>query len=135
MVRGTEKMRILIADCEPRVRYALSVLLQERKGWMVAGSAADEKEMLDQFAAARPDVLLLDWNILKNMKPDELSRMRRQAGGLSVIVLSTDPGRRQDAVAGGADHFICKIDPPTNLLQILRACDRRISENDHGCER
>ena len=53
-------MRILIADTQSKVRYALSVLLQEQQGWKIVGSAVDAGDVLAKMISLKPDVLLLD---------------------------------------------------------------------------
>jgi len=53
-------MRILIANTQSKVRYALSVLLQEQQGWKTVGNAVDAGDVLAKIISLKPDVLLLD---------------------------------------------------------------------------
>jgi DNA-binding NarL/FixJ family response regulator len=116
-------MRILVADREPRVRYALSVLLQEQTGWTVEGNVMDERGLFEKITVGAPDVLLLDWDILKKMDWSALPNLHQRATSMNIIVLGTDPARRTEALARGADHFISKVDHPNILLQALRYCE------------
>ena len=120
-------MNILIADGQTKVRYALSVLLQEQTGWMVVGMAHNGEELLSKTNKLKPDVLLVDWS-LPGLRPAELmDALHRLAFRPSVIVLSTDPEIRQRAIAMGADYFISKVDPPNKLLEVLQVCEDRMT--------
>jgi len=120
-------MNILIADGQTKVRYALSVLLQEQTGWMVVGMAHNGEELLSKTNKLKPDVLLVDWS-LPGLRPAELmDALHRLAFRPSVIVLSTDPEIRQRAMAMGADYFISKVDSPNKLLEVLQVCEDRMT--------
>jgi len=116
--------RILIADDEPNVRFALRVLLGQQADFRVEGEAADAEALLGQLEADCPDVVLLDWD-LRGVTGDELlPAMRQLCPRTAVIVLSGKPGIRQVALAAGADAFISKADPPEQLLRAVRSVRR-----------
>jgi DNA-binding NarL/FixJ family response regulator len=54
-------MRILLADNEPRIRFALRALLTQQQGVEVVGDAADAKDLMNQAKTTSPDVVLLHW--------------------------------------------------------------------------
>ncbi len=56
-------MRILLADDQTRVRFALRVLLERQPGLAVVGEATNSRDLLDQINATRPDTVLLDWEL------------------------------------------------------------------------
>ena len=56
-------MRVLLADDQVKVRFALRVLLERQPDVAVVGEASDARELVDQLAATRPDALLLDWEL------------------------------------------------------------------------
>jgi len=113
-------MRVLIADDKARVRSALRLHLQERAGVQVVGEVAGGRDLLPQLKALRPDLLLLDWGL-----PDGgaalLAAVRDAWPALTVVVLSSRPEVRSDALAAGATAFVSKADPPEQLLAALTA--------------
>jgi DNA-binding NarL/FixJ family response regulator len=113
-------MRVLIADDQPKVRYALQVLLNQENGMNVVGEVAEAEDLLALAEATRPDVVLFDWGLPGAAAPDLLSALRTVSPGLWVIVLSAWPGARQAALSL-ADAFVSKADPPEKLLNALRS--------------
>ncbi len=114
-------LRILIADDEPNVRFALNVLLTQQVGLCTVLEVADAGSLLKHMEADCPDVTLLDWN-LNGVTGDELLPIMRQVcAAMAVIVLSGKPEIRQAALAAGADAFVSKSEPPEHLLAFMRS--------------
>lgn len=111
-------MRVLVADCEPRVRFALRILLKRQSGLQVVGEAATADELLLQVEATRPDLVLLHWRLQERV-PGLLPEMQAICPRLHVIVLSARPEVCPQALDTGADAFVCKIDPPEKLLAAI----------------
>jgi DNA-binding NarL/FixJ family response regulator len=115
-------MRVLLADDEVRVRFALRVLLQQQPGVELAGEAVRASDLLDALAVVRPDVLLLDWELPGSGGRQLMAALRSVCPRLPVIALSGRPEVRREALAAGADSFVCKSDPPDCLLSALDNC-------------
>lgn len=112
-------MRILIADDQTKVRFALRVLLQRQPTYEVVGEAANAEELCDQAEADCPDIVLLDWE-LPGLAPDELlTELRRICPGVGVIALSGRLEARQTVLDAGANAFVCKCDSPQQLLKAI----------------
>jgi DNA-binding NarL/FixJ family response regulator len=118
-------MRILIADDDSQVRFALRVLLQQRLGLevVVVGEAADTNSLQEQVSAKEPDVLLIDWE-LPGLSPNgSFAALRRTRPQLVVIGMSSRLEARRAALAAGADGFVSKSDAPEYLLKAIgEAC-------------
>jgi DNA-binding NarL/FixJ family response regulator len=113
-------MNILIGDAQPRVRFALHLLLEQQPGWKVAGEAGDVQALLQQIQCSCPDLVLLDWE-LPGMPAEALLTVIRQAcPRLWVIFMSGKAELRQAALLAGADVFAYKADPPERLLGLIR---------------
>ena len=122
-------MRILLADDQPKVRFALRVLLERQPGLKVVGEATDAEGLLAQVKATRPDLVLLDWELpgLAVSEPSEqglLMALRRVCPDTFVIALSGRLEARQAALDAGADAFVYKCDPPERLLAAIADCCR-----------
>jgi DNA-binding NarL/FixJ family response regulator len=126
-------MRILLADDESNVRFALRVLLEPRPGWCIAGEAGDVEGLLAQIEASCPDLVLLDWGMAAL---DLLLALRAACPSLYVIVLSGRPEARRASLEAGADAFVGKTDPPEQLLAAIQSAERaraaRILEEKQG---
>ena len=117
-------MRILLADDEPNVRFALQALLERQPGLQIVGGVGNSRELLNQVKAICPDLVLLDWELPDSIGVTLLSELREACPDLVVIVLSGRPEARQATLDAGADAFVNKMDPPQQLLMALRSVER-----------
>jgi DNA-binding NarL/FixJ family response regulator len=115
-------MRILIADDQERVRFALRVLLTQQPGVQVVGEAANGEALLAQVSAVAADLALVDWELPHLAEAGGLPGIHRSAPALQVVVLSSRPGVRQAALAVGGAAFVSKGEPPERLLTVIRRC-------------
>jgi DNA-binding NarL/FixJ family response regulator len=113
-------MRILLADDQPRVRFALRALLERRLGAAVVGEASDLDELRAQLPVCCPDVILLDWDLPGRQARAFVAGLREACPKVSVVALSGRVEARQAALAAGADAFVCKCDPPDGLISALQ---------------
>ena len=125
-------MRILIADDQQEVRFALRVLLERQPGLTVAGEAIDTPDLLAQTGLACPDLVLLDWELPGLTAHDSLSTLREVCPELLVVALSGRPEARPPALAAGVDAFVSKADPPEALLDAIRGCRSHREERDRS---
>ena len=121
-------MRILIADDQPSVRFAMRVLLRRQPGLKVTGEAVDAQDLLARIEVTCPDLVLLDWELPGLLAGGELvSALRRVCPELSIVALSGRPEARQVAEAVGVDAFVSKVDPPERLLAAIDGCSTKVS--------
>ena len=112
-------MRLLIADNQAKVRYALRVLFEKEPDIDVAGEASSTESLQKQISACSPDVLIVDWLLLDNHSFERLQDLRAIAPNMKIIILSSKPEQRETILHAGADAFISKIDPPDRLLAAI----------------
>jgi len=118
-------MRILLADPQAKVRFALRVLLERHPDFQVVGEAACAEELLALAATSCPDLVLLDWSVMSAMSGGLMVALRCECPSVGVIVLSGRPEAREAALAAGADTFVSKGNPPEHLLTAIVRCCRR----------
>jgi two-component system response regulator DesR len=121
------QLRVLLADDQTRVRWALRTFLQEEPGLILVGETGRAEALLALVEATRPDLLLLDWELPAQPMADLLSALQAIDIQLKVIVLSSQPDMRQAALAAGVDGFVSKGDPPERLLTTLRIIEEGIN--------
>jgi len=109
-------VRILIADNQPKVRFALRVLLSRQFEPNIVKEASDAVEALTEAMNACPDVVLLAWDLPGRQELKLIPALRRICPKVEIIALSGRVETRQGALEAGADAFVSKGDPPEKLL-------------------
>lgn len=122
-------MKILVADDQPRVRFALRILLEQQPGWKVTGEAQDAAELIPQVETGNPDLLLLDGELPGLDQSSLLEHVRSLCPEICIIALSES--RR--LTAGGAplrvEGIASKTHSPDHLLSTIKNCiERRLPD-------
>lgn len=114
-------MRVLLADDHPKVRQALRMCIQEEPELSIVGEASGAETLLSQAVVLQPDLILLEWELQGWPADRLLFALHALDLGAQVIVLSWRPECEQDALAAGADGFVCKAAGAGPLMAALRA--------------
>ncbi len=115
-------MRILLADDQTRVRFALRVLLERQTNFQIVGEAIDAQDLMLLASTTDCNLILLDWE-LPGLPPACLvSMLRKTRPHVYVIALSGRPEARRASMEAGADAFVSKTDPPERLLAAINNC-------------
>ena len=123
-------MKILLADDQSRVRFALRILLEQQSGWKVVGEATDARELIAQAVHHQPDLVLLDGDLPGLDRNDWLPALRKIIPGICIIALSEEQPIDEYDPAASADAFASKANPPEYLLAVIRSCmERRRKDN------
>jgi DNA-binding NarL/FixJ family response regulator len=112
-------MRIVVADDRQAVRSALRLRLEQEQGLSVVGEAENAAELQALLVQERPDVVLLDWELLADAYM--LQELLQVHSGLRVVALSSRPEARAAALSAGAAAFVSKGAPPEQLLRTIRS--------------
>jgi DNA-binding response OmpR family regulator len=115
---------VLVVDDEPIVREVVERYLRQ-EGYRVE-SAVDGPDALRRFAAARPDLVLLDL-MLPGIDGLEVCRQLRAQSNVPIIML-TAKGDETDTIIGlgvGADDYVAKPFSPRELVARAKAVLRR----------
>ncbi|WP_415957336.1 response regulator transcription factor [Streptomyces sp. 021-4] len=116
--------RVLVVDDDPTVAEVVVGYLH-RAGYAVE-RAGDGPAALERFAAARPDLVVLDL-MLPAMDGFEVCRRMRAHGPVPVIML-TARGDEEDRILGletGADDYVTKPFSPRELVLRVESVLRR----------
>jgi two-component system nitrate/nitrite response regulator NarL len=119
-------MRILLADPQARVRFALRVLLERQPEFEVVAEAANGEDLLTKVRAYCPDLVLLDWDLPHPARLELLSALRQVCPHLCVVALSGRLEARRAALVSGVDAFVSKSDPPEWLLAAIKDCRQHL---------
>ena len=114
-------LRILIADTAKEACSALRLFISQQAGYEVVGEVCLPDQLLEMVIQAEPNVLLVDWMMLGDQPSVMLASLHAVHPPLSVVVLSTRPEIRLQALQAGADDFVSKGDWPERMLTALAA--------------
>jgi DNA-binding NarL/FixJ family response regulator len=126
--REVKRVRVILADDQPKVRSALRVLLGQQPDIEVVGEAAEIEQLLLLVEDTHPDLILLAWELPGVSANGRYSALRALRPDLRVIALSGRPEAQRSALIAGADAFVSKVDPPERLLTTLKALGEEIRE-------
>ena len=115
----TKGLRVLVVDDQPRARQSLKALLAT---WPIIGTireAASGKEALTLVEESPPDLALIDIRMPEMDGLEATRRIKAKWRPVKIIVLSVYTERAAEALAAGADAFVCKCEPPEVLLDAL----------------
>ncbi len=121
--KPVRRVRVLIADDRHWARAGLRALLSTRPEVEVVGEAADGREALGLVEVQRPDVVLLDAQmpVLDGLETTRLVKARWP--DTRVVVLTMHAAYRSEALAAGADRFLVKGAPTTQLFEAVLSSD------------
>lgn len=117
-------IRVFLADSQSSARSALRLLLLDLE-MQVVGEAADWTAVLNEAAGTKPDMVVVDWELIP---PDSsLLALRTTCPAAVVIVLISHLGARQQAaLSAGADSFIGKYETPDRVAERFRAAAAKL---------
>jgi DNA-binding NarL/FixJ family response regulator len=125
--------RILLADDHPGLRSALRLLLETRLELELIVEARDMEHVLAQVEDARPDCVILDWELPGRPTRERVAVLQALVPRLKVIAISARPESRQEALSEGVVAFIAKNESPLTILgkiqKICREHEKQISRN------
>jgi len=116
-------LRVLLADDHAIVRQGLKLLIDSQPDMSVVGESADGNGVLDQAAALKPDIVVMDISMpglnglvttrtLKGAQPD-----------VTIVALTRhdDDTYLEELLRAGASGYVLKQSAPIELLQAIRA--------------
>ena len=112
--------RFLLADDNSDLRSALRLMLETRLDAPLVFEARDQAGLINQSIAHQPECVILDWELPGFTEPDHLSALRDLLPDLKIIVISARPEAAEAALTQHADAFICKTDPPSEILNAIQ---------------
>lgn len=124
--------KLLLVDDHALIRAGVRALVQDIPGYTVIGEASDGAQLLEQFSALLPDIVLLDLSMKHTGGLDALQQLKRAYPKSKVLILSmhTDPALIMQALESGAHGYLLKDTTATELehaLEALRNNERYLS--------
>ena len=122
--RMTERppIHVLIVESQAILREGLATIINQQADMLVVGQATYGRETLQAFQAYQPDITLLDLR-LPDISGIETMISLHAAFPSSRIVIFTASAADFDikrALEAGADGYVLKNMPPSELIQTMR---------------
>jgi PAS domain S-box-containing protein len=115
--------RVLVVDDADELRTLLRARLERAPGFTVVGEAADGIAAVEAARELQPDLVLLDLAMPRMDGLEALPHIREAVPGVRVIVFSgfDQSTLAQKAIAAGADHYMVKGGPMSQLLELVES--------------
>jgi hemolysin D len=119
-------IRILIADDQPSVRFALQEQLKSFADIEIVGVAEDGRQAVKQASKLLPDVLLLDLSmpVLDGYGAAQEIKDRLPQIKILVFTSQNEPSALLPALKAGAHGYLLKGTPPEDLANAIRAVQK-----------
>lgn len=120
-----DSIRVVIADDEQLLRYALGALLALEGRITVVGEAADGTEAVTVVLRERPDVLVIDLEMPGTDGIQAVETILRDIPDQTVLLLTRHarPGVLRRALKAGARGFMSKSADPELIGDVIRRLD------------
>jgi DNA-binding NarL/FixJ family response regulator len=120
-----ERMQVVLAVQQRDLGLALQLYLDAEPGLFVVGTATEAASLRALLWTASPDLVILEWDLPGYAPVQLLAEIKRPGPSPQIIVLGSDEGMRQEALAAGADAFALSGDLPDDLWAAIRQSHAR----------
>lgn len=114
--------KVLVVDDEPHIRTYVSMLVRDTLTESTVVQAGDEAGAMAQYAATKPDLVMLDINLIGSSGLEVLRKIRQVDPEVVIIMLTAINVRHviEEAMALGATGYILKESTDEEMAQALR---------------
>ena len=114
---------LLLVDDHALIRAGVRALILDIPGYAVIGEATDGAQLLAQYTALLPDIVLLDLSMKHTSGLDALQQLKHAYPKSKVLILSmhTDPQLIMRALEAGAHGYLLKDTTANELEHALLA--------------
>lgn len=119
-------IRVVIVDDQPVVRAGVARILGPDDGFEIVAECGDGDEVADAVSSHRPDLVLMDIRMHRVDGVTATRRLRQDADGPPVLILTTfdDDDALWGALDAGAAGFVLKDTSAEDLIAAARAVAR-----------
>jgi len=122
MASSKTKLTVLIADDQTLFREGIKDLLENEKGVLVVGEAADGQEAVRLAKKLKPNVVLMDIKLPKMDGISATREVRSTCPDTNVLILSSfeDEAHVMESIQAGANGYLSKMLPASELVNALK---------------
>jgi DNA-binding NarL/FixJ family response regulator len=117
-----QPIRLLIADDHPVFRFGLRALVESQPDMVVVSEAQDGEESVRLAQPLRPDVVLMDVNMLGLNGIEATRRITASVSGTAILIITMfDDDTVFTAMQAGARGYLLKGAQGSETLRAIRA--------------
>ncbi|GAA2181390.1 response regulator transcription factor [Brooklawnia cerclae] len=122
-MKANSAIRVLVVDDHPIVREGIVAIVASAPDLEVVGQAANGAEAITQFAALRPDIVLMDLRMPVMDGVSATAHIHAEHPEVTVVVLTTYETDEDilSAIEAGATGYLLKAAPKEELIAGVRA--------------
>ncbi len=123
----TLPIRVLVVDDHPMVRAGLTTMLKASSGIECVGEATSGQHAIEQTAALKPQVILMDLKMPGMDGATAAAAIRSANREVQIIMLTAfyDPDLVQNAMQAGAIGYLLKTSGASEILEAIRNAMQR----------
>ena len=121
-----ETYKVLLADAQFLIRFALKELLKETNTFQVIGEACNEAELNSFIAKTTPDIIVIDYNQPGFFSIESIKNVKEQHPTIELLVISSDDNKENiyDVINSGVLRFLTKKCDAHEINEAFRAIIR-----------
>ena len=121
-----ETYKVLLADAQFLIRFALKELLKETNTFQVIGEAGNEAELNSFIAKTPPDIIVIDYNQPGFFSIESIKNLKEQHPTIELLVISSDDNKENiyDVINSGVLRFLTKKCDAHEINEAFRAIIR-----------
>lgn len=116
----SEKIRVVLAEDQEMLLGALATLLELEGDIAVVAQTRDGKQALDAVNAHTPDILITDIEMPELTGLDVAEKLKGGATRVIIVTTFARPGYLSRAMKAGANGYLLKARPATELADAVR---------------
>lgn len=115
-------IKLLIYEDNPQLREGLTMLINGSDGFEVLTSFRDCNNVVEEVAAYKPDVILMDIDMPGMSGVEGLKLIRQTNSVVKILMLTVFDDNKNvfEAIRSGANGYILKKTPPAKLLEYIQ---------------
>jgi DNA-binding NarL/FixJ family response regulator len=121
-----DKIKVYLVDDQAMIRAALKSFLSQRGHFEVVGTSNDARRAIDEIAATRPHVVVLDITMPGLSGLDAIPLIRKSSPKARIVMLTHHEGESfvERALRSGAEGYLSKDSDPAELALAIEAVHR-----------
>ena len=121
-----ETYKVLLADAQFLIRFALKELLKETNTFQVIGEAGNEAELNRLITKTPPDIIVIDYNQPGFFSIESIKHLIDQHPTIELLVISSDENKENiyDVINSGVLRFLTKKCDAHEINEAFRAIIR-----------
>ena len=121
-----ETYKVLLADAQFLIRFALKELLKETNTFLVIGEAGNEAELNRLITKTPPDIIVIDYNQPGFFSIESVKHLIDQHPTIELLVISSDENKENiyDVINSGVLRFLTKKCDAHEINEAFRAIIR-----------